>query len=398
MLSIIGSALITIIAGNAAGVVTTYSVIGAHYGYSMLWAMLVIAIGLAVIQEMNARMAVVTGKGLSDLIRERYGVKWAFFAMVILLVASLGVCIGNFAGIAASLELFRMSKYISIPLVTIFIWFLLTKGNYLRTQNIFFLLVIPFISYVITAFIIKPDWSHVFTSIISPRATLDKGYFLMFIAMVGATITPYMQFYLQSSIVDNEIAMKEYSYEKLGIYTGTILKTLMTFFITICTAEILFKFGMNIETAQDAATALGPLASNYSFALFGIGLFGASLLACFIIPLSTAHAICEAFSFESGIDNKIKEAPVFFGLFLFMIVVSASTVLLLNISLVNIIIFTQQLAGVLCPIVLIFMIKLVNDAEVMGSYTNSTIQNLIVKLTVALLIVIIIISLGANFV
>lgn len=396
MLSIIGPGLITANAGNDAGGITTYSVVGAHYGYSMLWGMFAIAIGLAVVQEMNARMAVVTGKGLSDLIRERFGVKWAFFAMLVLLIANLGVCIGDFAGIAASLELFSINKYISIPILSILIWFILTKGDYSKAEKIFLFLTITFFGYVITAFLVKPNWGHVITSIVRPQAKFDKGYFLVLIGMVGTTITPYMQFYLQSSIVDKGMSIKEYNYEKADVYIGTIWAILTALFITVCTAETLFKAGINIDTAQDAASALGPLAGQYSFLLFAIGLFGASFLACCVIPLCTAYAICEAFGFESGLDNKIKEAPVFFGLFLFMIAISAIVVLIPNISLINIILITQQLAGILCPVVLIFMIKLVNDTEVMGKYVNSTIQNFIAKATVLLIIVLTLLAFGSN--
>ncbi|KZL90137.1 Nramp family divalent metal transporter [Clostridium magnum] len=398
ILSIIGSGLITANAGNDAGGITTYSVVGARYGYSMLWGILVIAIGLAIIQEMNARMAVVTGKGLSDLIRERFGVKWAFFAMFVLLIANLGVCIGNFAGIAASLELFHISKYISIPILTGLIWFILTKGDYSKSEKIFLFLTVTFLGYVVTAFLAKPDWGHVITSIVRPQAKFDKGYFLMFIGMAGTTITPYMQFYLQSSIVDKGISIKEYKYEKAYVYIGTIWAILTAIFITICTAETLFKAGINIDSAQDAASALGPLAGNYSLLLFAVGLFGASFLACCVIPLSTAYAICEAFGFQSGLDNKIKEAPVFFGLSLFMIVISAVIVLIPNISLINIILVTQQLAGVLSPVVLIFMIILINDDEVMGKYVNSSMQNFIAKSTVILIIVLTALAIGANFI
>lgn len=397
VLSIIGPGLITANAGNDAGGVTTYSVIGAHYGYSMLWGMFAIAIGLAVVQEMNARMAVVTGKGLSDLIRERFGVKWAFFAMFVLLIANLGVCIGDFAGIAASLELFHISKYISIPILTALIWFILTRGDYSKAEKIFLALTITFFGYIITAFLVKPDWAHVFASIVKPQAKLDKNYFLVLIGMVGTTITPYMQFYLQSAVVDKGISTKEYKYEKMDVYIGTLWAILTALFITVCTAETLFKAGINIDSAQDAASALGPLAGNYSFVLFAVGLFGASFLACCVIPLCTAYAVCEAFGFESGLDNKIKEAPVFFGLFLFMIAVSAITILIPNISLINIILVTQQLAGVLCPVVLIFMIKLVNDAEVMGKYVNSTLQNFIAKFTVLLIIVLTALAVGGTF-
>lgn len=398
ILSIIGPGIITANAGNDAGGVTTYSVVGAHYGYSMLWGIFAIAIGLAVIQEMNARMAVVTGKGLSDLIRERFGVKWAFFAMAVLLIANLGVCIGDFAGIAASLELFHISKYISIPILTALIWLILTRGNYSKAEKIFLFLTITFFGYFATAFLVKPNWGHVFGSVIRPEAKLDKNYFLVLIGMVGTTITPYMQFYLQSSVVDKGISIKEYKYEKADVYLGTIWAILTALVITVCTAETLYKAGINIDTAQDAASALGPLAGNYSFLLFAVGLFGASFLACCVIPLCTAYAVCEAFGFESGLDNKIKEAPVFFGLFLFMILVSAIIILIPNISLINIILVTQQLAGVLCPVVLIFMIILVNDVEVMGSYVNTTLQNFIAKGTVLLIITLTILAFSANFI
>jgi NRAMP (natural resistance-associated macrophage protein)-like metal ion transporter len=397
ILGIIGPGIITANAGNDAGGITTYSVVGARFGYSMLWGMFVIAIGLAVIQEMNARMAVVTGKGLSDLIRERFGVKWAFFAMIVLLVANLGVCIGDFAGIAASLELFNVSKYISIPVITLVIWLLLTKGDYSKAEKVFFALTLAFFSYFITAILIKPDWGHVFTSIVKPQAKFNKDYFLVLIGMVGTTITPYMQFYLQSSIVDKGISIKEYTYEKLDVYIGTAFAIITALFITVCTAETLFKSGINITYAQDAAIALRPLAGNYSYILLAVGLFGASLLACCVIPLSTAYAVCEAFGFESGVNNKIKEAPVFFGLFLFMLIISAVVILIPGISLITIILFTQQLAGILCPIVLIFMVNLINDKEVMGLYTNTPLQNFIAKGTIILIMILTGIVIISNF-
>lgn len=397
ILSILGPGLITANAGNDAGGVTTYSVVGAHYGYSMLWGLFAIGIGLAVVQEMNARMAIVTGKGLSDLIRERFGVKWAFFAMLVLIVANLGVCIGDFAGIAASLELFKISKYISIPMITFFIWFIMTKGNYSTAEKVFLGLTLTFFSYVITAFLVKPNWGSVALSIVKPNAPMSKDYFLTLIGMVGTTITPYMQFYLQSSIVDKGISLKDYKYEKLDVYLGTGWGILTALFITVCTAETLHKAGILIDTAQDAASALGPLAGNYSFLLFAVGLFGASFLACCIIPLSTSYAVCEAFGFESGLNNKIKEAPVFFGLFLFMIITSAVVVLIPKISLISIILVTQQIAGILCPVVLIFMLNLVNDKEVMGEYVNSTFQNLIAKGTVALIIILTIAAFVGTF-
>jgi len=395
--SIIGPGLITANAGNDAGGVTTYSVVGAHYGYSMLWGLFAIGIGLAVIQEMNTRMAIVTGKGLSDLIRERFGVKWAFFAMSVLLIANLGVCIGDFAGIAASLELFGIAKYITVPIFAALIWFIMTKGDYSKVEKIFLVLTLTFLSYIITAFLVKPHWGIVASSIVMPKADFTKDYALVLIGMVGTTITPYMQFYLQSSIVDKGISLKDYKYEKLDVYLGTAWGVLTALFITICTAETLHKFGIGIDSAQDAAAALRPLAGNYSFILFAVGLFGASFLACCIIPLSTSYAVCEAFGFESGLNNKVKDAPVFFGLFLFMIVISAIIVLIPKISLIGIILVTQQIAGILCPVVLIFMLNLVNDKEVMGDYTNSTMQNFIAKATVALIIGLTIAAFAGNF-
>lgn len=398
ILSIIGPGLITANAGNDAGGVTTYSAVGATYGYSMLWGVFLIAIGLSVIQEMNARMAVVTGKGLSDLIREHYGVKWTFFAMFVLIIANLGVCIGDFAGIAASLELFGINKYISVPLITLVIWLIFTKGSYSKAERIFLLLTLTFFSYVITAFLVKPNWGYVASQIVSPQFTFDKGYALTLIGLIGTTITPYMQFYLQSSIVDKGISLKDYKYEKMDVYLGTIWAILIAIFITVCTTETLHKAGLNIVTAQDAAAALKPLAGNYSFILFSIGLFGASFLACTVIPLSTSYAVCEAFGFESGLDNKLKEAPVFFGLFLFIIIFSAVIVLMPRISLIKIILATQQLAGILCPVVLIFMINLVNDKEIMGDYTNSAVQNFIAKATVVLILALTAAAFIGNFI
>lgn len=398
LLSILGPGLITANAGNDAGGVTTYSVVGAHFGYSMLWSLLAIGIGLAVTQEMIARMAVVTGKGLSDLIRERYGVKWAFFAMFVLIIANLGVCIGDFAGIAASMELFHINKYISVPLLAFFIWLIITKGSYSVAEKFFLILTLTFFSYVITAFMVKPNWGEVATRIVQPHAKLNKEYFLVLIGMVGTTITPYMQFYLQSSIVDKGISIKNYGYEKLDVYLGTFWGILTALFITVCTSETLFRHGIRIETAQDAAIALKPFAHSYAFLLFAIGLFGASFLACCIIPLSSAYAVCEAFGFESGLDNKFKEAPVFFGLFLFMIIASALVVLLPKVSLIGIILFTQQMAGVLCPVVLIFMVKLVNDKELMGEYVNNKLQNFIAKFTIVLIVVLSIFALIGNFI
>lgn len=387
ILSIVGPGLITVNAGNDAGGIATYASVGASYGYKMLWGLLLITFSLAVVQEMNARMGVVTGKGLSDLIREKFGVKWTFFAMVVLFIANFGVVLGDFAGIAASMELFGVSKFISVPLVAVGIWLLVTKGSYSRVEKVFLLFTFVFFAYIASAFMAKPDWGQVFKSMATPTLTLETGFLLTFIGMIGTTITPYMQFYLQSSIADKTISIKDYKYEKLDVYIGAFWGDAVSFFIIVCTAATLFKEAITIESAGQAAMALKPIAGQYAYMLFGIGLFGASVLAAAIIPLSTAYAICEAFGWESGVDNKYKEAPAFFGIYTAIIVVSALLILLPGMSLMRIILVTQQLAGLLSPIILIFMILLVNDKNIMGDYVNTKTQNVISIATVAFIVV-----------
>jgi NRAMP (natural resistance-associated macrophage protein)-like metal ion transporter len=386
ILSIIGPGLITVNAGNDAGGITTYASIGASYGYKMLWGLLLITFSLAVIQEMNARMAIVTGKGLADLIREKFGVKLAFFAMIVLFIANFGVCIGDFAGIAASMELFGVSKYISVPLMAFLVWFLITKGSYSKTEKLFLAFTLVFFSYIITCFIVKPNWGEVLKATVTPTMKLDKGFILTFIGMIGTTITPYMQFYLQSAVVDKGLKLKDYKYEKLDVYLGAVWGNLVSFFIIVCTAVTLYKAGITIDSAQHAAMALEPLAGNYAKILFGAGLFGASVLATMIIPLSTSYAICESFGFESGLNHKYKEAPAFYGIFTFIIIFSSILVLLPQVSLVGVMLVTQQLAGMLSPIILIFMVLLINKKELMGEYVNSRLQNIIIWITVIFIV------------
>jgi len=387
ILSIIGPGIITVNAGNDAGGIYTYASIGASYGYKMLWGLLLITFSLAVVQEMNARMAVVTGKGLSDLIREKFGIKWTFFAMAILFAANFGVVLGDFAGIAASMELFGISRYISVPLVAIFIWLLVTKGSYSKVEKVFLLFTFVFFGYIISAFMAKPDWGHVFKSMATPTLTLETGFLLAFIGMIGTTITPYMQFYLQSTIVDKKMSIKDYKYEKLDVYLGSFWGNAVSFFIIVCTAATLYKAGISIHSAGEAASALKPLAGQYAFILFGAGLFGASVLAAAIIPLSTSYAICEAFGWESGVDNRYREAPAFFGIYTTIILISSLLILIPGMSLMKIILVTQQIAGILSPIILIFMIILVNDKRIMGKHINSKVQNIVSITTVVFIVV-----------
>ena len=383
LISIVGPGIITVNAGNDAGGIATYASVGASYGYSMLWSLVIITLSLAVIQEMNARMAVVTGKGLSDLIRESFGVKWTFFAMVILLIANFGVVLGDFAGIAASMELFGVSKYVSVPVCAIIIWLLVTKGSYKRVEKIFLMFTFAFFGYIISAFLARPDWSKVGSSLISPSMSLDKGYILSLIGLIGTTITPYMQFYLQSSIVDKRLSVEDYKYEKLDVYLGAFWGDAVSLFIIVCTAATLYKAGISVDSAQQAAMALEPLAGRYAFILFGAGLFGASVLAASVIPLSTSYAVCEAFGWQSGVDCTMQEAPIFFGIYTFMVAFASALILIPGISLMKLILITQRLAGVLSPVILIFMIILVNRKDIMGKHVNNKLQNIISITTVA---------------
>lgn len=386
IITIIGPGLITVNAGNDAGGITTYASVGASYGYKMLWGLLIITFSLAVIQEMNARMAVVTGKGLSDLIREKFGVKLTFFAMIILLIANIGVVLGDFAGIAASLELFNISKYISIPVVSIMIWYLVTKGSYKKVENIFLLFTFLFFSYIISAFMIKPNWGSVFKAMVTPTIEIKTGFLLAFIGMIGTTITPYMQFYLQSSIVDKKLSLSDYKYEKLDVYLGAFWGDAVSFFIIVCTAATLYKTGITINSAKEAAMALRPIAGESAFILFGAGLLGASVLAAAVIPLSTSYAICEAFGWESGVNCDFKDAPAFFGIYTGIIVIGAVFILIPGISLIKIILITQRIAGILSPIILTFMLILINDKNIMGKYVNNKAQNIISWFTVIFII------------
>ncbi|MGE5400921.1 MAG: Nramp family divalent metal transporter [Ignavibacteriales bacterium] len=386
MLSIIGPGLITVNAGNDAGGIATYSTVGATYGYRMLWGLLLITFSLAVIQEMNARMAVVTGKGLSDLIRENFGIKFSLFAMLTLFVANFGVCVGDFAGVAASLELFGISKYISVPVIAILVWLLVTKGTYTIAERVFLAFTLVFFTYIITCFKVKPAWPEVFKSLVTPTLEFDKAFILTFIGMIGTTITPYMQFYLQSSVVEKGIKIADYKYEKLDVYLGAAWGNLVSFFIIVCTAVTLYQANIHIESAEEAAAALRPLAGNYASILFAFGLLGASILAVTIIPLSTTYAICESFGFESGVNHPMNEAPAFYGIFTFMVFFSAALTLIPNLSLVHIMLLTQQIAGILSPVILIFMAILINKKDVMGNYVNNRTQNLIIWATVIFIV------------
>lgn len=386
VLAIVGPGLITVNAGNDAGGISTFASIGAKYGYSMLWGLLLLTFALAIIQEMNARMAVVSGKGLSDLIREKFGVKWTFFAMIVLLIANFGVTLGDFAGVAASLELFGITKYLSVPVVAILISFLVSHGSYNKVEKIFLLFSFAFFSYIFSAIIIKPDWPEVFKAVVSPSIEMNSAYLLTFIGLIGTTISPYMQFYLQAAIVDKNLSLKDYKYERLDVYLGAVWGAVISFFVIVVTAATLHKAGIQADSVSSIALALKPLAGEYAFILFGAGLFGASVLACAIIPLSTAYAICEAFGWENGVNNTPSEAKAFFTILFGIIGITASLILIPNLNLIPLILRTQQIAGILVPVILIFMILLINDRNIMGNMVNNRFQNIVSILTVLFII------------
>lgn len=386
-LTIMGPGIITAFADNDAGGIATYAAAGAKYGYGLLFTMFLSTIALAIAQEISARTGAVTGRGLADLIRELYGVKWTLFAMFVLLIANLGTTVSEFSGIATSLEIFGISKYISVPFTALIVWWLVIKADYAKTEKIFLSLCILFFSYVISCVIINPPWADVMIASVKPSFSPDAEYLLMAIGVIGTTITPWGQFYVQASIVDKGITSKNYIYTKWDVFIGSFFTGFIAFFIIVATAATLYANNIPIETAKDAALALEPLAGKYASLLFALGLLGASMLAAFILPLSTSYAICEAFGFEQGISKTPKEAPVFFGLYTVIIIFSVLIVLWPGLSLYNVMLMTQVVNGVLLPPILVFMVLIANNKNVMGEYTNSHAFNIISWIFIIILII-----------
>ena len=377
-LSVMGPGIITANVDNDAGGITTYSVAGAHFGYSLIWSFLPIIVALVIIQEMSSRMAVVTGKGLADLIREEFGVRVTFYAMVVLIFSNLFNTISEFAGIAASAELFGISKYALVPLCAIFVWWLIVKGTYKSVEKIFLLACVFYLSYVLSGFISKPDWKEVFAVSLKPEIRFHKAYLLMLIGVIGTTIAPWMQFYQQSSVVEKGITIENYKYSRLDVIIGSFVVNIVAIFIVVVCANTLFKNGIRIETAKDAALALKPLAGKYCFYLFAFGLFNASVFSACILPLSTAYSVCEGMGWEVGVNRRFKEAPQFYALYTAIIIIGAAIILFPGVKLIPIMLISQATNGLLLPFVLIFMLLLVNNRRLMGKYTNSKIYNILV--------------------
>lgn len=396
-LSVIGPGIITANINNDAGGITTYSVAGASYGYALLWTLIPITIALIVVQEICARMGVVTGKGLADLIRENYGVRATFYIMIALLVADFGNTMAEFSGVAASLEIFSVSKYISIPLSAAFVWFLVVKGTYRRVEKIFLVASMFYITYIISGFLAEPDWHEVAKMTVFPTFHFDPSFLVMFMGIVGTTITPWMQFYLQSSVVEKGIRVEEYKHSRLDVIIGGFMTDIVAFFIIVACGAVLYEHHISVETAADAALALGPLAGRYASELFAFGLFNASLFSASILPLATAYYVCEGFGWEAGVNKKFREAPQFYGLFTFLIVVGALVVLIPGFPLIRVMLLTQVVNGMILPFVLIFMLSLVNNKEIMGEFVNSKTFNVISWITVVTLILLTVAMLITSF-
>jgi len=375
--AILGPGIITGSVDNDAGGITTYSVAGAMYGYGLIWTLIPSFIVLLVIQEMNARMGIVTGKGLSDLIRENAGMKITFFIFIGLLLSNIGNTTTEFAGVAGSMEMFGISKYISVPAVAVMVWFLVVKGTYKIAERIFLVFSVSLLTYVVSALMSKPDWGEIGASVIHPRMEMNTKSLAMVIALVGTTIAPWMQFYMQSSVIEKGLKMKNFRYTLIDIAVGCVVTVVVAFFIMVACGATLHPNGIVINEAKDAAMALEPLAGRLASHVFAFGLFIASVFSATILPLATAFYVSEAFGFEAGIDKKWDEAKEFYTLYTGILVISAIIILLPNAPLIQISIWSQVLNGILLPVVLVSMILLINNKKIMGNYVNKPYQNII---------------------
>ena len=386
LLAVVGPGIITANVDNDAGGITTYSVAGAHYGYSLLWMLGLVALALIIVQEMSARLGVVTGKGLADLIRESMGVRATAVIIGILLIANLANTVSEFAGVAASMEIFGVSKYLSVPLAAVIVWLLIVKANYKTVERIFLIASALYLAYVASGILANPPWPQVLEAARTPTFHFEAGYVTIFITVIGTTIAPWMQFYQQSAIVDKGLKVVDYAYERLDVIVGSIFAVFVAAFITVACAATLFANGVRIETAQDAALALRPLAGQYASTLFAFGLLNASVFSAAILPLSTAYVVCEAFGWEAGINHDLKDAPIFFGIYTALIVLGAGIILLPIRSLVQAMMASQTLNGVLLPVILVVMLQLINDKRLMGRFVNGRVFNSIAWAMVVVLI------------
>jgi NRAMP (natural resistance-associated macrophage protein)-like metal ion transporter len=388
LVAVLGPGFITANVDNDANGILTYSQAGAQYGYSLLWTMIPITIALIVVQEMCARMGAVTGKGLSDLIREEFGLRMTFFTMILLVIVNFSNVVGEFTGIAGSLGLFHISKFVSVPICAVLVWLLVVKGDYKKVEKVFLTASVFYIAYIVAGVLSGPKWHEALLETVKlpPRKSWDdKGYVYMTVAVIGTTIAPWMQFYLQSSVVDKGITVRQYKASRLDVIIGSIFTDVVAWFIIVACAATLFTHGIkNISDASVAALAMKPLAGDYAYLLFAAGLFNASLFAASILPLSTAYTVCEGLGFESGLDKTWREAPFFYWFYTLLIALGGATILIPKFPMYQVVIFSQVLNGLLLPLVLVFMLKLINKHELMGKYTNKRWFDVLAWVTVAI--------------
>jgi NRAMP (natural resistance-associated macrophage protein)-like metal ion transporter len=382
-LAVIGPGMVAANAGNDAGGIATYASAGAVYGYNLLWTLIPLVLALGIVQETCARMGAVTGKGLSDLIREQFGVRWTVLVMAALLVANGGVTVSEFAGIAAATELFGVPRFVSVPLAAFAVWWLVVKGSYRRVERVFLLMSLVFLGYVVSAFLAHPDWGGVARGLVTPKVEFNAGYLFTVVALIGTTISPYMQVFVQSAVVEKGVTEEDYALTRADVWTGTVFAIAIAFFIAVATAATLHATGVRIESAEQAAEALKPLAGPYARTLFGVGLFGASMLAAAVLPLSTAYSISEALGFEKGVSRSFREAPIFLGIFTFLIVVGGLVAMIPGLPLFDVLLVTQVINGLLLPVLLVSILRLVNNRELMGAHTNGRVYNAASWLTAA---------------
>lgn len=381
LLAVIGPGIISGSVDNDAGGIATYSIAGARFGYSLLWVIFITTFSLAVTQEIGARMGLVTGKGLASLIREKFGLRWTAFLMTILLVANIGTIAAEFAGIAAAFEIFHINRIFSIPVMAATVYLFVTKGDFKKLEKFFLLLSAFYVVYIVSAFLAHPDWGMGIRSLIAPSIQFDKAYFLALIAVIGTTITPWGQFFIQDYVVDKKLTKGDLKIERLDVFFGTFLTNLISFFIIVACAATIYTHGLAINDAKDAALALKPLAGQFASLLFALGLLNASVFGVALVPLATSYVVSEAFGFESGLNQKLREAPAFYGLFIFLLIIGALLVVLPFAPLITILFVSQAVNAVLLLPILVFLFILSNDKKLLNGYTNGKITNFIMILT-----------------
>ena len=395
-LALLGPGIISATSGNEVSGIATYSAAGAEYGYTLLWTFIPMTVFFLVAQEMCVRMGVVTGQGLADLIREQFGVRWTALVMLALLIANTGIIIAEFVGIAQGSELFNVPRYVAVPLAAGLIWWLVVRGTPSMVERIFLLMSLVFVTYVISAFLSKPDWAAVGHGTITPTFSTDSGYLFTVVALIGTTITPFMQVYVQSSVVEKGLEPEDLTTARADAGIGVLFANLVAFFIVVSTAATLHVSGVKLETAADAARSLAPVVGEYATYLFAIGLFGAAMLAMGVLPLATAYSVSEALGFEKGLSRSFREAPIFLGIFTALIVIGAITALIPGIPQIRLLLMTQCINGVLLPILLGAILLLANNREIMGEYRNRWIHNLFAISTTVIVSVLSLLLIGKS--